>query len=52
MPDRTNGELDAAVIAYRELPSEANLRRLMAAQRAHVDAFRREQATAFRARTA
>jgi hypothetical protein len=51
MSDRTNGELDAAVIAYRELPDEANLRRLMAAQRAHVDAFYRERTAEFQART-
>lgn len=50
--DRTNGELDAAVLAYREDPSEANRDRCLAAQERHHEAFLREQTAEFMARTA
>lgn len=49
--DRTNGELDAAILAYREDDSYENMKRLQAAQQAHVDAFYAEQAEEFQART-
>ena len=41
--DRTNGELDRAVVAYREDPSDENRERVLAAQEAHVEAFHRER---------
>lgn len=49
--DRTNGRLDAAVLAYREDPSEENRQRLLAAQREHNDDFMREQTGAYIERT-
>ena len=49
--DRTDGELDAAVLAYREDDSEANRQRLLAAQRAHDDAFVGEMTGTFQERT-
>lgn len=50
--DRTNGELDAAILAYREDPSEENRERCLRAQQAHTDAFYAEQTGVFQARTA
>jgi hypothetical protein len=49
--DRTNGELDAALMAFREDPSDANRARLMAAQQLHVDDFFAEQTGEFMQRT-
>jgi hypothetical protein len=51
MSDRTGGELDRAVAAYREDPTDANRARLDAAQRAHVIAFYAELTGEFIART-
>ncbi len=41
--DRTNGKLDAAVLAYREAPTEANRLALLAAQAEHTARFYEEQ---------
>jgi hypothetical protein len=51
MNTRTNGELERAIIAYREDPTEANRARLLAAQSAHVNDFYAEQAREFVGRT-
>ena len=51
MTDRTNERLDTAIITYRENPTDANRRHLLTLQREHVDAFYREQAREFMART-
>lgn len=45
--DRTGGELDRAVLAHRADPSETSHERVMAAMRAHNDAFMREQTGVF-----
>lgn len=50
--DRTNGELDAAILAYREDPSEENRERCLHAQQAHTDAFYAEERAEWMARTA
>jgi hypothetical protein len=50
--DRTNGELDAAILAYRDDPSEENRDRCLKAQQAHTDAFYAEQTEEFQARLA
>jgi len=49
--DRTNGRLDAAVIAYRESPTEENreLLRLVAVE--HNDAFLQDMTVDYMART-
>lgn len=49
--DRTNGELDAAILAYRDDPSEENRERCLRAQQAHTDAFFAEERADFQART-
>jgi hypothetical protein len=49
--NRTNGRLDAAIIAYREAPTPENRARLMAVQREHAAHFMREQTGGFIART-
>ena len=49
--DRTNGRLDAAVIAYRESPTEENRLALRAVANEHNEAFLREQTIEFIART-
>lgn len=49
--DRTNGRLDAAVLAYREEPTHENRERLLAAQREHNEAFLREQTGEYIERT-
>lgn len=51
MSDRTNGGLDKAVIAYRDNPTPENRAVLIAAQRAHADAFAAEQTAEFQRRT-
>lgn len=49
--DRTHGRLDAAVLAYRADPSEANHAALMAAGLEHTEAFLNEQTIEFQSRT-
>jgi hypothetical protein len=49
--DRTEGRLDAAVLAYRAEPTDANRAALMAAQREHSDAFIAEQTVDYQRRT-
>jgi hypothetical protein len=49
--DRTNGELNRAVLAYRENPTPENERRLIAAQEAHYEHFSREEIADFQRRT-
>jgi hypothetical protein len=49
--DRTNGELDTAVIAFRREPTPDNRARLMTAMEAHADSFKREQTSDFVDRT-
>lgn len=49
--DRTNGELDAAVLAHREDPSEENRERALRAAEAHNAAFLAEQTEEFQRRT-
>lgn len=51
MLDRTNGTLDAAIVVYRDDPSEENRAFLIAAQRAHAEHFYAEQTGAFIDRT-
>jgi membrane protein required for beta-lactamase induction len=51
MSDRTAGELDRAILAWRESLSDADKARLEAAARAHVDDFYAEQAEEFVDRT-
>jgi hypothetical protein len=49
--DRTNGRLDAAVLAYRANPTDENHVALMAAGMDHMSAFFKEQAEEFQTRT-
>ena len=49
--DRTNGRLDAAVIAFRDCPSAANAAALMQVQADHARAFLAEQTGEFQDRT-
>lgn len=49
--DRTQGRLDAAVIAYRENPTEENRVALMVIMKEHNDKFLAEQAQEFIQRT-
>jgi hypothetical protein len=49
--DRTDGRLDAAVLAHRESPTEENLAVLLAVQAQHAEAFMREQTTESMTRT-
>src|SRR4051812_7002014 len=46
------GELDRAVVAFREAPSNGNRERVMAAMREHTADFHAEQTANFQARTA
>ncbi|MHB1784188.1 MAG: hypothetical protein ACYCTE_16155 [Acidimicrobiales bacterium] len=50
--DRTGGRLDAAVLAYREEPSEENRLELLAAQGMQCDRFFASQAASYAARCA
>lgn len=49
--DRTNGELDKAVLAYRENPTDENREHLLRMQEAHVADFYREETEGFIERT-
>lgn len=49
--DRTQGRLDAAVIAYRNDPTDENHEALMAVGLEHVEAFYQEQTIDFMDRT-
>ncbi len=49
--DRTNGELDAAVVAYRENPTLPNKERLFSAMHQHSDHFYREEIRGYQERT-
>ena len=49
--DRTQGRLDAAVIAHRDNPTEATKAALMAVMKEHNEAFLREQTGEFIRRT-
>ena len=48
--DLTDGRLDAAVLAYRENPTEENRAALMAVQREHHEAFLAQERAEIQAR--
>lgn len=48
--DRTEGRLDAAVLAYRADPTPENEAAVFAAMREHNDAFERDQTIEFQTR--
>lgn len=50
--DRTDGDLDAAVLAYRGDPSEENRQRVLRASEEHVRHFVEEQTGDYQRRTA
>lgn len=49
--DRTDGELDAAILAHRQNPTPENLARALAAGRAHHEHYLAEQTDEYIART-
>jgi hypothetical protein len=51
MPSRDTTKLDAAVLAYRAAPTEANRAALMAEQQRYADRFMLSQAIDYQQRT-